>query len=143
MRASRIVLAVLAVALLAGGGLAMTGHLPWATGPLTAAASAWLAPSADAGPTDAAPDVAVKVQAKPLSSAQLTAPLYHVTFLADCGATPEMKVVLKATVKLGRAVEVHATADPRNPVIEGCIERAVSALQWDASRRTETVTVRY
>jgi hypothetical protein len=146
---------LLGVVVLAAGATAVavaTGHWPWAKQQLDAAASAWSAASlssvstralGDAGPVDAAADVAVKVQAGPLSSAQLSAPLYHVTFLAECGAPADMKVTVKVTVKMGRATDAHATADPRNPVVEGCIERAIQDLRWDPSRKSSTVTVHY
>jgi hypothetical protein len=143
MRAGRIVVVVVAGGLLAVGGLVMTGHLPSAEQRLRAMASAWTASSGDAGPFDAGTDAAVKVQAAPLSSAQLSAPLYHATFIAGCGAPADMKVVLRATVKMGRAVDVHATTDPPDPTIELCIETAARDLRWDASRKTDHVTVRY
>lgn len=151
MRAGRIALVLVAVALVAGVALAATGKLAWVRGvtqrELTAVASAWTAPSAqDAGgvvDAGAAVDAAVKVQAAPLSSAQLSAPLYHVTFPAECGAPPEMKIVIKASVNLGHAVAVQATTDPPDPRIEGCIEDATRRLQWPPSRKTQKVTVRY
>jgi hypothetical protein len=148
MRVARVIGAVMAVALVVGAGLALSGKLPWAAHQLNAVASAWTDPSdsgpaADAGLRNAGADAAIKVQAGPLSSAQLSAPLYHVTFLSDCGAPPEMKVVLKATVKMGRAIDVLAKTDPPDPNIEACIERAASALHWDASRKADKLTVRY
>ena len=150
MRAGPIVLLVAAGALLAGSALVATGHAPEVVqklDKLSDLASAWTATSGDASPADAgadaSTDAAVKVQAGPLSSAQLSAPLYHATFIAGCGAPPEMKVVLTATVKLGRAVEVHATTDPPDPGISLCIETAARDLRWDASKKTDKVTVRY
>lgn len=132
--------------------LTITGHLPWAAKQASAIASALPAPSVlfapdpptDAGPVDAAPDAPpVKPQAAPLSSAQLAAPLYGVTFLAECGAPPSMKVTVKVTVKLGRATDVQAKCDPPDPGIEACIERAVSALHWDPSKKAGKFTVHY
>ncbi len=142
MSAGRIVFVVVAAGVLVATGLVMTGHLPGVERQLTTLASSWTAAS-DAGPGDAGADAAVKVQAGPLSSAQLSAPLYHATFIAGCGAPPNMKVALTATVKLGRAVEVKATTDPPDPTIEVCIENAARDLRWDASKRTDKVTVRY
>jgi hypothetical protein len=143
MRAGRIVVAIIAVALIVLTVLSMTGKLPWAEHELSALASAWTAPSGDAGPVDAGGDVVVKAQAASLSSAQLSAPLYHVTFIASCGAPPEMRVVIKATVKMGRATDVQVTTDPPDPTIEACIENATRDLRWDASRKTDHVMVRY
>jgi hypothetical protein len=142
MNAGRIVLLVVAAGLVVGAGLVMTGHLPGVEKELTALASG-LTASGDAGPTDAGPDAAVKAQAGPLSSTQLSAPLYHATFIAGCGAPADMKVVLTATVKLGRAVDVKATTDPPDPTVEVCIENAARGLRWDPSKRTDKVTVRY
>lgn len=149
MRAGRIVVALLAAALVVFLGLAMTGKLPSAVKDWSTLASAWSArsPSApapvDAGPGDGGAEAAVKWQAAPLSSSQLSAPLYHVTFLAECGAPPDMKVVIKAAVRMGRALEVHVTTEPPAPTVAACIERATRGLQWDASRKTDHVTVRY
>jgi hypothetical protein len=143
MRASQTIAALIVLALVVTVGLALTGKLPWLTGQWDGLAFGWQTDTGDAGPVDAGRDAAVKVQAGPLSSAQLSAPLYHVTFLAECGAPPDMKVSITATVKMGRAVDARATTDPRDPVIEGCIERATQALQWPASRKTDKVTVRY
>jgi hypothetical protein len=143
MSAGRIVVLVVVAAVLVGVGLVMTGHAPGVEKELTTLASSWTAASGDAGPADAGADAAVKAQAAPLSSAQLSAPLYHATFIAGCGAPADMKVVLTATVKLGRAVDVKATTDPPDPTIEVCIENAARDLRWDASKRTDKVTVRY
>jgi hypothetical protein len=148
MRASRVAVALIAVSAIAVVGLAMTGRLPWVAREWSAMASALAAASGDGGAgdggvADAGVDAATKVQAGPLSSAQLTAPLYHVTFLTECGAPPDMKVVIKASVNMGRAIEVQATTDPADPRIETCIEQATRNLRWPASKRTEKVTVRY
>lgn len=143
MRASQTIAALIVFALVVTVGLAFTGKLPWLTGPWDGLAFGWPPETGDAGPADAGPEASVKVQAGPLSSAQLSAPLYHVTFLAECGAPPDMKVSITVTVKMGRAVAAQATTDPRDPVIEGCIERATQSLQWPPSRKTDKVTVRY
>jgi hypothetical protein len=143
MRAGPIVVLVVAAAVVGGGALVATGHLPQVERQWGTLASAWTAGPGDAGPADAGADAAVKAQAAPLSSAQLSAPLYHATFIAGCGAPADMKVVLTATVKLGRAVDVKATTDPPDPTIEVCIENAARDLRWDASKKTDKVTVRY
>ena len=143
MRAGRIAVAVFVVAAVVLVGLAMTGKLPSAVQQLTTLASAWTASSGDAGPVDGGADAALKPQAAGLSSAQLSAPLYHNASIATCGAPPEMRVVIKAAVKMGRAVDVQVTTDPPDPTIEVCIEQATRNLRWDPSRKTDHLTVRY
>ena len=147
MRPGRILVALILAALVVLVGLAMTGRLPSAVKDVTALASAWTVPASDAGLTtgltDGGVDAAVKAQTAGLSSAQLSAPLYHNTIIAGCGAPADMKVVIKATVKMGRAVDVQVKTDPPDPGIEVCIETATRDLRWDASKKTDHVTVRY
>ena len=144
MRAGRVVVAVLLVAAVVVVALAMTGKLPPAMqGGLGTLASAWTASSSDAGSTDGGADAGRKPQAAGLSSAQLSAPLYHNASLATCGAPPEMRVVIKATVQMGRAIDVQVTTDPPDPTVEVCIEQATRNLRWDPSRKTDHLTVRY
>ncbi|HLK37606.1 MAG TPA: hypothetical protein VKU41_12690 [Polyangiaceae bacterium] len=101
--------------------------------------------AADAGaPKVDAPDAAPPhKQAGPLSSAQLGAPLVHGTFVSACGAPDDMKVTVKASVKMGRAVDVKVTTEPPDPSIAACVERAVRDMQWDVTHKTGHVTVRY
>jgi hypothetical protein len=82
-------------------------------------------------------------QAAPLSSAQLGAPLVRGTFVTTCGAPDTMKVVVKATVKMGHATDVKVTTDPPNSEIAACVEHATRAMQWDISPKAEHVTVTY
>ncbi|HEX3345272.1 MAG TPA: hypothetical protein VHS09_11900, partial [Polyangiaceae bacterium] len=127
-------------------GMAATGRLPFLTrgwlpgaggeGSAAASSSASAGASADAGP-------AKKPRAAPLSSAELGAPLVHGAFVTACGAPPDMKVVVKVAVKLGRAVDVKVTTDPPDPMIAACIDKATRDLQWEPSRKTDHVTVRY
>jgi len=122
MRAGRIVVAVIVVAAVVVVALAMSGKLPSAMNDLGTLASAWTASSSDAGPADGGADAGRKPQAAGLSSAQLSAPLYHNASIATCGAPPDMRVVIKAAVQMGRAIDVQVTrlrrkieADPREP----------------------------
>jgi len=82
-------------------------------------------------------------QAAPLSSAQLGAPLVHGRFVSECGATDDMKVVVKVTVKTGRAAGASATTDPANPAVASCVEKAIREMQWDVSPKTQHLTVTY
>jgi hypothetical protein len=93
----------------------------------------------DAGPAS----VRHTSQPAPLSSAQLGAPLVHGKFVTECGAPDEMKVVVKVTVKAGRAVAVAATTDPANAAVADCVEKAIRQMQWDASPKTQHATVTY
>jgi hypothetical protein len=115
----------------------------------SAVGSAVVAPSSSAPQTDDAADAAAEAEAMPhrqtapLSSAQLGAPLVHGAFVTSCGAPDNMKVVVKADVRLGRAVNVTVKTDPPSLAISSCIERATRDLQWDVSPKTGHVTVRY
>jgi hypothetical protein len=111
-----------------------------ATQAFSAAPAATDAPDAgDAG----APPVHRVTQAAPLSSAQLAAPLVHGKFVSDCGAPETMKVVVKVTVKKGRAVTVTVTTDPSNPAVASCVEKATREKLWDVSPKTQHATVTY
>jgi hypothetical protein len=96
----------------------------------------------DAGDAGAAA-VHRTTQAAPLSSAQLGAPLVHGKFVSECGAPDDMKVVVKVTVKAGRAVAASAATDPPNPAVASCVEKGVRNMQWDASPKTQHLTVSY
>jgi hypothetical protein len=95
----------------------------------------------DAG--DAGPPVVHKTQAAPLSSAQLGAPLVHGAFVSACGAPDSMKVVAQVTVKGGHATGASVSTDPPNPAVGSCVEKAIRAMQWDASPKTQHLTVTY
>jgi hypothetical protein len=82
-------------------------------------------------------------QAAPLSSAQLGAPLVHGKFVTDCGAPDDMKILVKVTVKMGRAIAVAATTDPANAAVADCVEKATRRMQWDVSPKTQHATVTY
>jgi hypothetical protein len=90
----------------------------------------------------AAPVPRVK-QAAPLSSAQLSAPLVHGRFVSDCGAPDTMKVVVKVTVKKGKAIGAKATTTPPDPVVSACVEKAIREMPWDISPATQHLTVTY
>ena len=131
------------LALIVTVGLALTGKLPWLTGQWDGLAFGWPTDTGDAGPVDAGKGR--RGQRPGRSAEQCAAERAAVPrdVPAECGAPPDMKVAITATVKMGRAVDARATTNPRDPVIEGCIERATQALQWPASRKTDKVTVRY
>jgi hypothetical protein len=146
MRPGRIALLLTGIACLVVVGLLVTGQMPWLVGGWPELLGSRGAPSADASPsTDAGSDAGPpkKPRAAPLSSAELGAPLVHGAFVTACGTPPDMKVVVKVAVKMGRAVEVAVTTEPPDPVIAACIEKATRDLQWEASRKTDHVTVRY
>ena len=108
------------------------------------ALSASPSPSADPDAGDGGPARAPRTtQAAPLSSAQLGAPLVHGKFVSECGAPDDMKVVVKVTVKRGRAIAVAATTNPANAAVASCVEKATRAMQWDVSPKTQHATVTY
>jgi hypothetical protein len=149
---------VLAIVVLGGAavGAAATGRFPllqrtWGT-VASVVSSAVAAPSSSSSSAPLADDAAdagteasamPHRQTAPLSSAQLGAPLVHGTFVTECGAPENMKVVVKADVRLGRALNVTVKTDPPNLAVSSCIERATRDLQWDVSPKTGHVTVRY
>jgi hypothetical protein len=143
-----VVAAVLVGGVGVAGWLATTGRAPALTQALSAAASAIGAPSSsvpadgDAATVDAAPRP-VKRQTAPLSSAQLGAPLVNGHFVTACGAPDTMKVVVKATVKRGRAVDVDVITDPPDTAVCNCVRRFTEDQRWDISPRPGKVTVRY
>jgi hypothetical protein len=97
--------------------------------------------TADAG--DAGAVTVRKTQTAPLSSGQLGAPLVHGRFVTDCGAPDNMKVVVKVTVRSGRAVTVDVKTDPANAAVASCVEKATREKQWDVSPKTQSATVTY
>jgi len=131
--------------------LSARGKLPPQVSKLIEFADGGLSLGLDDQPPDAAPsgDAWVpplpygKPQTKPLSSAQLGAPLVHGAFVTACGAPPTMKVKAKVTVKMGRAVAVTVKTDPPDPTIAACVDHAIRDLTWDPSVRSGTVTVSY
>jgi hypothetical protein len=153
--------AILALVIVALGAGAATGKLPlvtqtWekvssaiasAVPSSSPSVSAGSEPSsgAEVGAASAAGDAGGKphFQPRPLSSAQLGAPLVHGTFVSACGAPDDMKVVMKVDVKMGRAVKVAVKTNPPNPTVAACIEQAARDLRWDASPKTGHVTVTY
>jgi hypothetical protein len=153
-------LVVGAVVVLAGAGVyaaASTGRLPVlqrtlgtvasAVSSAVASAAAPLASAVADAPAvvDAGSEAAAMPhrQTAPLSSAQLGAPLVHGTFVTECGAPDTMKIVLKADVRLGRAVNVSVKTQPPNLNVASCIEQRARDMQWDVSPKMGHVTVRY
>jgi hypothetical protein len=157
MQTRHAVLTLLALAAAGAGALAFLGSrgaLPGPLGdaydtvasfaasasdPLSAQRTAAVGPDAGDG---GSPSIR-KTQSAPLSSAQLGAPLVHGKFVTDCGAPDDMKVVVKVTVKMGRAVAVAVTTDPTNSGIASCVEKATREKQWDISPKTQHATVSY
>jgi hypothetical protein len=150
---------LLVVTLLAGvalGAAAATGRLPlltqtWKTVASSVASSL---PSSVASIAESlwAPDAGVSTrdagtlvhrQTAPLSSTQLGSPLVRGTFIGPCGAPDDMKIVINATVRMGRAVDVSVKTEPPNTAVAACIERATRDQQWDISPKTDHVTVTY
>jgi hypothetical protein len=149
------VAAIVVFAALAGVAVAATEEVPSLNRAWTAVASSvrpllsslGLSPAEpttpDSSATQSDAGAPVRRQTAPLSSAQLGAPLVHGPFISACGATDDTKVVVTLAVKVGHATDVTVKASPPNPVIEGCVERAVKDLRWDISPNTGHVTVTY
>jgi hypothetical protein len=154
VRSGRIILAGIALVALVAIVAAATGRFPELVEAWDSLSSIVASPSTsatgergDAGDRDAAAasadSGAQRRQTAALSSAQLGAPLVHGSFVTSCGAPDTMKVVVKADVKMGRAVAVDVKTDPPDPTIAACIERAARDLKWDISPKTGHVTVTY
>ena len=146
MRLGRILLLVACVGVAVVAGLAATGRVPGFTGFWQGASSADASPSDSSAASsstgaDGGPIAPRRVAA--LSSAQLGAPLVRGAFVTACGAPDTMKVVVKADVKMGRAVKVTVTTDPPDPTIAACIEAATRDMRWDISPKTQHVTATY
>jgi hypothetical protein len=78
-----------------------------------------------------------------LTQAELAAPLAAASFVGDCGASDDMKVVVRAAVRAGKAVGVTVRTDPPSRNVASCIDRTVRRLRWKASPRTDFVTTSY
>jgi hypothetical protein len=116
---------------------------------LASSASKTLAPLA---PPEPPPTVAVvdaeapppRVhQTAPLSSAQLSEPLVHGRYVTECGAPDDMKVVVKVTVRSGRAIAVDVATKPPNAKVASCVKAATKAKEWDVSPSTQHATATY
>jgi hypothetical protein len=143
MRHGRILLLVVAVPAVLLIGLAATGRFSLLTHAWEGLASTDTSASASSSVASGDAGLAGRPRVAALSSAQLGAPLVHGTFVTACGAPTDMKVVVKVSVKMGRAVDVKVTTDPPDPVIAACIDKAARDLQWEVSRKTDHVTVTY
>jgi len=155
MQARRAIMTVVVLSVLGVSALAYLGEkgeLPPPLVPaygflasLVASASEAIspAPAISGDRADAGPASARKKQTAPLSSGQLGAPLVNGKFVTECGAPDGMKVVVKVTVKMGRATEAAATTDPQNGAVATCVEKATREMQWDISPRTQRATVTY
>ncbi len=158
MQKRHAVLSLLALCLTGAAALAFLGSRGSLPPPLaeayetalslaSSASQAFAAPrtaegAPDAGDAGAAP-ARRTTQTAPLSSAQLGAPLIHGRFVTECGAPDDMKVSVKVTVKMGRAVDVAVTTDPANPAVASCVDKATRGMQWDVSPKTQRATVTY
>lgn len=143
-----IVFAVLAAAVAVVVILFLGGRVPSLNRAVNAVSSAVVSPSsfgAASDPDASAPDAAFvpHKQARPLSSAQLGAPLVNGHYVTACGAPDTMKVTVKATVKMGRAVAVDVKTNPPDPAIAACVEKSVRDQRWDISPKAGKLTVRY
>jgi hypothetical protein len=78
-----------------------------------------------------------------LSRDQLAAPLKNGTILAACGTPDSTKVVVKAAVKMGRAVGVSVYTTPPNRELASCIDRRVRGLGWPVNPKMDFVTTSY
>jgi hypothetical protein len=69
-----------------------------------------------------------------LTKAQLAAPLSNAAFLGSCGAPDDMKVTVRVAMRMGRAVGVTVTTDPRSPAIASCIDGAARSFVGNRAR---------
>lgn len=78
-----------------------------------------------------------------LSNAELAAPLRNATFISECGAPDSTKVVVKVAVKDGHAMGVSVALTPDDPDAAQCIDKAVRAFTWPASKKRFSFTTVY
>jgi hypothetical protein len=78
-----------------------------------------------------------------LTQSELSAPLTAAAFIGDCGAPDDMKVVVRAAVRAGKAVGVTVRTEPTNRIVGSCIDRAVRRLRWKPNPKTDFVTTSY
>jgi hypothetical protein len=78
-----------------------------------------------------------------LTNAQLSAPLMHASFIGGCGAPDDMKVTVRAAVKMGVPIGVTVSTNPPSGGVAACIDRAVRGLRWPAHPKTDFVTTNY
>ncbi len=78
-----------------------------------------------------------------LSNTELSAPLKTASFIGECGAPDSMKVTVKVAVVDGHAMGVSVAVSPDDPEIAQCIDKAVRALSWRASKKRFSLTTVY
>jgi hypothetical protein len=90
-----------------------------------------------------ASDKGATKQKQSLTNAQLAAPLRHATFITACGAPDEMKVQVRAAIRMGATIGVTVETTPPKGDVAMCIDHAVRKLGWPTSPTTDYVTTNY
>jgi hypothetical protein len=78
-----------------------------------------------------------------LTDDDLSKPMRAATFMSDCGVKDSMKVTVKVAVRDGAAIGVTVFTDPDDAAIAECLDKAVRALSFPASKRRDSFTTRY
>jgi hypothetical protein len=92
---------------------------------------------------DTPEDIASLAGERDLSDDELGAPMKQPSFLADCSAPESMHVKVQVAVRDGAAIGVTVRTDPDDATVAECIDKAVRALQWPASKKRDSMTTVY
>jgi hypothetical protein len=88
-------------------------------------------------------DISAALGEHELTDVELSLPMRSPTFLTDCGVQDSLKVMVQVVVRDGAAVGVTVRTVPDDVKLAECIDRAVRALAWAASKRRDSLTTRY
>ena len=78
-----------------------------------------------------------------LSDVELSRPMRSPTFLNDCNVPETMRLMVQVAVRDGAAVGVTVRTQPDDASVAECIDKAVRALAWTASKRRDSLTTSY
>jgi hypothetical protein len=69
--------------------------------------------------------------------------LEHGAYLTPCSIPPRIALEICAAVQNGKVVGVTVTTDPRDPAINACVRRAVSALRFPRNSQLDVTRTRF
>jgi len=78
-----------------------------------------------------------------LSNRELSQPMQGSSFLGDCNVPDATHVTVKVAIRDGAAMGVTVTTDPDDPTVAECVDKAVRALSWPASKHRDSFTTTY
>jgi hypothetical protein len=78
-----------------------------------------------------------------LTNAELAAPLKNPEFLSACGVPDATSVTVKIAVRDGAVIGASVYVRPDDAQMAECVDRAVRALAWPASKRRDSFVTTY